>query len=182
MKGSAAVGIAVILLTLPGCASFGRASPDWPWPPEKLICPESGCTEKEALQTFLQAHFYCRAIHNYYESDGNRASASQIAISTVGSLAGAVISPISSGDAAKAWSGLSGATNAMQASIKENFSGSISAKRTKAVLDATTSALQSYDDEADATVRVRTAIKMATACSMAPAKADSAALKALAEN
>lgn len=180
MKKLTLASLVIFPLILSGCASVGRSSAVWPWPTDKQMCAGDVCTEKEALQAFLQAQYFCRSVHNYYEADGNQAGASQLAVATVGSLAGAVVAPIASGNAAKAWSGLSGATNAMQTSIKENFSGSISAKRTKAVLDATEKWQEEIKKAYDPTNKVRYAIQMATACTMAPAKADNAAFKALA--
>jgi len=179
MRGLLVAGFFSIALS--GCASFRGGGAEWPWPTDKAICVTGTCTDSEALQSYLQAHVFCRSVHNYYESGGNKASTTQLVIGGIGSLAGAVISPLSSGDAAKAWSGLSGATNALQATVKENFAGSISAKRTNAVLDATTRGEASYTAADNSTAKVMASINMATACSMAPAKADTDAIKALAQ-
>lgn len=175
-----AVGAAIACLVVTGCASFKHRDYAWPWPADQDICATVPCTDKDALDAYLQAHIFCRSVHNHYESGGNRSGAAQLAIGTVGSLAGAVISPLSSGDAAKAWAGLSGATNALQTSVKENFSGSIAANRTKAVADATVAGEGSFSKAPTSTAKVLTAIDMATACSMAPARADGEAIKALA--
>lgn len=122
---------------------------------------------------------YCRDVHNWYEASGNQTGLAQTGIGTFGVLAGSVAAPLSTGNAAKAWAGLSGATNAMQSSIKDNLSGSLAIKRTKAVLDATTLAQSKFSQAALPNDKVLVAINMAVACAMAPAAADGAAMKAL---
>lgn len=174
--------IGILSVGLAGCATFAPSqSPLWPWPEGIYPCATHPCTEDEALKAYLKAHMYCRAVHNWYERDGNRTGATQASVGTLGALAGAVASPIAKGSAAKAWAGLSGASNAMQASIKENLSGSIAAKRTKAILSATQEGEQKYAAGTDATAKVLTMIDSATACAMAPAKADGEALRALSQ-
>ena len=174
--------IAVCVFILTGCASLTGISrgAKWPWPAGNSLCADGACQDKDVLDAYLQAHIFCRSVHNYYESGGSRAGKTQIAIGAIGSLAGSVISPIANGSAAKAWAGLSGTTNALQTSVKENFSGSIAAKRTKAVADATINGETAFALAPDAKTKVIAAINMATACSMAPAKADNEAIKALA--
>lgn len=163
-----------------GCATFAPSqSPLWPWPDGTKPCAQHPCSESEALDAYLKAHMYCRAVHNWYERDGSRTGATQASVGTLGALAGAVASPLAKGSAAKAWAGLSGASNAMQTSIKENLSGSIAAKRTKAILAATEGGEGKYAAATDPTAKVLTMIDLATACAMAPAKADGEALRAL---
>ena len=172
-------------IALSGCAAIGqKSSPIWPWREgDKVKNPcESDCTDKEALNAYLQAHEFCRQVHNYYESRDNRAGFSQLIVGTVGTLAGAVIAPISSGGAARAWSGLSGATNALQTSIEDNFSGQIASKRRAAVQDATKEGGSKYATSLAATDKVIASINMAAACAMAPSKADTSVFKALGDS
>ncbi|GHC10744.1 hypothetical protein GCM10010080_27940 [Thermomonas carbonis] len=122
---------------------------------------------------------YCREVHNWYEADGSRTGLAQTGIGTFGVIAGTVAAPLSTGNAAKAWAGLSGATNAMQSSIRDNLSGSLAVKRTKAVLDATTTGQGEFSAELDPNKQVLIAINMAVSCAMAPAAADGAAMRAL---
>jgi hypothetical protein len=131
------------------------------------------------MKAYLAASMYCREVHNFYESDGSRTGIAQTGIGTFGTLAGTVAAPLSTGNAAKAWAGLSGATNAMQSSIRDNLSGSLAVKRTKAVLDATESGQAAFASATSPDKQILSAIDMAVACSMAPAAADGAAIKAL---
>ena len=177
----------VMTLAFSTCACSGlqaKKSPIWPWPkidakPPSIPCQADACTTREAMSAYLAASMYCREVHNFYESDGNRTGIAQTGIGTFGTLAGTVAAPLSSGNAAKAWAGLSGATNAMQSTIRDNLSGSLAIKRTKAVLDATKSGQKEFAAETNPTKQVLVSINMAVSCAMAPAAADGAAMKAL---
>jgi hypothetical protein len=122
---------------------------------------------------------YCRAVHNWYESDGNRAGVAQTSIGSLGIVAGSIAAPLSTGNAAKAWAGMSGAANAMQSTMRDNLAGSLSANRTRAVLQATREGQVTYAKARTSNDQVIAAFNMATECSMAPAAADSEALRAI---
>lgn len=177
MRANISITLCVLLC---GCSTFqARKTPIWPWSKTTLPCQTDFCSPREALSAFLASTMYCREVHNWYEADGSRTGLAQTGIGTFGVLAGSVAAPLSSGNAAKAWAGLSGATNAMQSSIRDNLSGSLAIKRTKSVLDATTDGQNEFAKEPDASKRVLISINMAVACAMAPAAADGAAMKAL---
>lgn len=166
-------------LSLSGCAAwFSASTPVWPWTSITKPC-EAECTETEALNAYVQANTFCREVQNYYEAGGQRAKSNQLAVGAVGSLAGAVAAPLAGGNAAKAWSGLSGATNALQASIEEAFSTTVTTNRRKAVNDAADTAASKYALAGKPNEKVIAAINMARSCAMSSAVADSAALKAL---
>ena len=178
--GMRLMSAAFCVFVFSGCAGLQpRKSPIWPWPKSTLPCQGDVCTAREGLSAYLAATMYCREVHNWYEASGDQTGLAQTGIGTFGVLAGSVAAPLSTGNAAKAWAGLSGATNAMQSSIKDNLSGSLAIKRTKAVLDATTSGQLKFSQTAHPTDQVLVAINMAVACAMAPAAADGAAMKAL---
>lgn len=168
-------------LSLSGCAAwFSASTPVWPWTSTTKPC-QAACTDTEALDAYVQANTFCREVQNYYEAGGQDAKSNKFVVGAVGSLAGAVAAPLASGDAAKAWAGLSGATNALQASIEEAFSTAVTAKRRKEVNVAADKAATAYSKANTPENKVIAAINMARSCAMSSAVADSAALKALTE-
>ncbi|HQN65372.1 MAG TPA: hypothetical protein PLR90_09745 [Methylophilus sp.] len=178
------VPIFSILPFILGCTTLKNPSAEWPWK-EKIkgadsyVCKAHPCDEKDAMNAYVDAHKFCRDVHNFYERRGNRSGISQFIVGTVGSLAGAVIAPISSGGAASAWSGLSGATNAMQSSMDEHLSGSISSKVIDAIRLAAEDGESNYSTALDYSAKVVASINMTTACAMAPSKAEKEAFHAI---
>ena len=170
-------GITCVTLTLTGCATLFGASPvGWPWE-DKPPCKTDICNAAESLNAFVAASNYCRAIQGYYESGGRKSNNAQLTVGIVGMVAGAVVAPVAQGSAAKAWSGLSGATNGLQLALEDTFSTSLSVKRRVAVVDAAASGVTAYMKEnSDYTKKVVLSVDMALQCSMAAAKADQAAL------
>lgn len=170
--------------SLSGCQTniFGAESPEWPWKniDDKTMCG-STCNPGDATREFLKAATYCRAVQNYYESGGKIATNTQLAVGAVGILAGSVIAPITKGSAAAAWSGLSGATNALQIPMQEAYSASISIKRRALIAKNAQTDLLKYTDAVDSSQKVALAIAMALNCSTGAATADAFALKALSE-
>ncbi len=168
-------------LCLQGCASVtGISSAKWPWGDGSRPCKISdACTAGDALDAFAAASDYCRSVQNYYESGGRKSDTTKFAVGAVGSLAGTVVAPIAKGTAAKAWSGLSGATNAVQLSMEETFSTSLAVKRRVAVVDAADKGSTAYMAATEPTKKVNLAIEMARKCSMAGAEADQKALQSL---
>lgn len=168
---------------LTGCASIiGANSPDWPWTGTSA-CRAAACDAKEAMDAFNAASDYCRRVQNYYEAGGQKANSNKVAIATAGTLAGSVIAPIANGTAAKAWSGLSGATNALQATMDEAFSASVSIKRRAAVVSAAQQGFKNYKSSGtDSNGQVIAAINMASECSMSSARADLHTLRVLSDD
>lgn len=179
MKKSFVVVAGCSCLFLSGCASwFNAREATWPWIKDANLCAAETCTGPETLRAYLQANSYCREVQNYYEGGGQKASSNKFAVGAVGTLAG-IASPISSGDTAAGLAGLSGATNALQTSLDETFSASVSVKRRKAVAKAVTDGANKFNAANNANAKVQAAVDMATNCSMASATADSETLKAL---
>lgn len=172
--------VLLCILLLGGCANLMSApTPRWPWPlsDKTKICEKDKCTAEEARAAYVKASEFCRNVHNYYEYGGRRANNTKLAISVTGSLAGAVIAPLASLKAAKAWAGLSGATNAIQATFDESFSSSIAVNRRAFVRAAYREGAELFDKADDNNKKVETAVKMATDCAMASARADQEALQ-----
>lgn len=176
---------ATLVFILPGCAEYslvGARGAKWPWPADKSQICSTSCNGSDALRAFTQASDYCRQVQNYYEAGGQRANGTKLGVGVIGTLAGAVIAPIAKGTAIKAWSGLSGSTNALQANLDETFSSSIAANRRAAVAQAAVQGENRFftsglsDDE-----KVAAAISMARNCSSSSAIADQKSLHALSE-
>lgn len=167
----------IAVLAISGCASMGGPKVTWPWTGD--VCSNYPCTAKDASQTYHEAIAYCRTVHNHYERFGNRRSSANLGIAAVGTLAGSVISPIAKGTSATAWSGLSGATNALQASLDESFAPAIVANRLAEIKLALTTGASSFSSATSDDSKVNAAIEMAAACGMAPGAADKKSLNAL---
>ena len=168
------------LTFLAGCANFISApTADWPWPKGAGTCKTATCDANEALVAYVKASEFCRGVQNYYESGGQRANNTKLAVGLTGTLAGAVIAPVASGKAATAWSGLSGATNGIQATFDEAFSSSLAVNRRAFVVAAVVEGDRRYQGAANENAKVIAAVSMATACANASALADREALQSL---
>lgn len=116
--------IALIILT--GCTKLGltRTSPAWPWAPGDKVkltgCLEGSCSNKDMYQAVMATLTYCREVSNHYENGGNVTDGARLGVKVFGVLAGSVFGITAGGSAAKAWSGLSGATNGIQSDLGEN--------------------------------------------------------------
>lgn len=184
MKKSVLICIGLIF-TLSGCQTnyFGAETAEWPWKKvDTTTMCSATCTPSDATRAFLLAANYCRSVQNYYESGGRMATNSQLAIGAVGVLAGSVMAPITKGTAAAAWSGLSGATNALQIPMQEAYSASISVRRRALIAHNAQEDIQKYSRENDSSKKIVLAIAMALNCSTGAATADESALKALSAN
>jgi hypothetical protein len=169
----------IVTIFISGCSATGAI---WPWKESKPCSTGTSCNSFDATNAYVAAADYCRQVQNYYERGGQRANVSKLALGAVGVLAGSVAAPIATGTTAAALSGLSGATNAFQASLDETYAGSVSIKRRDAVASASKQGSTDYNQATDDTKRVIIAINMALNCSTSSATADKAAMRALMEN
>lgn len=135
------IGLSFILS---GCASgtadqetkiIVNPSPIWPWDQKDDDdndkndsrvslngCRVKECSDNDMFAAMLATGTYCRQVSNYYENGGNINSGTRLAVKVLGVLAGSVFGITAGGSAAKAWSGLSGATNGIQADLSDNAS------------------------------------------------------------
>ena len=169
---------------LSGCAGLrGSTSTPWPWAqgaPERPVCKDMGnCRSDDALHAYMSASDYCRRLHAYYESGGRKNEGFQFGVGAAGAVAGSLIAPIAKGTAAKAWSGLSGAANAVQLSMEEAFSTSVAVRRSLKVKSAADAGAEAFTKAGNPYAAVLVAVEMARACSMAATDADAEALEAL---
>lgn len=122
----------------------------------------------------------------YTENRNFSTRVGRFGIGLIGTVAGSVIAPVTTGSTAKAWSGVSGASNALQSQMDSVFSSSNHIRRRAAIAQAARDGETKFlaeskggnSDEKSEKKRV-IAIAMATACETAAAGADQQALEAL---
>lgn len=194
MMTSKALIVAVVLtFSLSGCTTFqrltGAQTPVWPWTESGIIgaCPNSNqsleCTDLDALNTYVKAMEFCRAVHNFYENGGAVAKSAKFGVGVLGTLSGAVLAPVTTGSASTAFASLSGATNGVQTSLEESFSSSFNLSKQIAVADEGRNGMNEYNSAKTAALsnneKVGLAIGIAYKCSVAANKTDSAVIAAL---
>lgn len=177
--------VAYILFFVSGCAMFTK-EPDFPWNADNLPCyaatATGTCTAKDALQAYTLARAYCHKLSRSYEDGGDFVNSSTFAIGGIGTLAGAVFSPLAGGGAKTAWSGLSGSANALQTALNTNFSNAVNARRRAEIGNSGAAARDQVSREKkNPTMQVFAAIDMAYDCKMAIGRADVAVIQAINE-
>lgn len=178
------LGVAVLLS---GCMGMrGQTAVKWPWADRdgtvRSVCAKPSCDASEALRAYMEASQFCRNVAIYYENGGKTSGLSQFAVGTIGVLAGSVAAPIAQGTAATAWSGLSGATNALQIPMEQTFSASLATTRQNAVVVAAANGAAAYREAGtDSNKQALAALNMALECSLAPSRADQEALRSLSD-
>ncbi|WP_336333200.1 hypothetical protein [Pseudomonas putida] len=101
-------------------------SPNWPWKKPRsdidlTSCRAGGeCSFDDVYSSIIATGTYCREVSNYYENGGNINSNTRLGVKVLGVLAGSVFGITAGGSAAKAWSGLSGATNGIQSDLSDS--------------------------------------------------------------
>lgn len=161
---------------LSGCVGEFAKTPDWPW--EKPPCT-GACSDDAAVQAYSDAITYCSKIQEYYYRGGKYIAGGRFATAAVGTLAGAVLAPITSGAASTAWSGISGSSNALQASMDDNFAQAAAIRRRASVAEAGKAGILAYMNATTPSSKVTIAVSMAFNCSVAGAAADSSSLRAI---
>lgn len=134
------------------------------------------CQIEDIVPAYNNAMRVCRDLQAYYEQHGSYSKAGHMTLATLGSLAGAVFSPISKGSTAVAWSGFSGSVNALQSTWDQQFSYAIIVKIRMAIAKASDDTFKHLSEislgDADPSKEVLEANIMAHKCLMAPAKAE----------
>lgn len=158
-----------IMSSLLGCMNIPDKVVDftaieWPWPKNEY--------PKDHKTAYMEATAYCVKLQQYYAAGGSSGKAARFGLSTLGTLAGAVFSPLASGSAAVAWSSFSGATNALQMSYDQSFDYTLVLARRAMIDKAMTEGKTAYEREQDDLKRTNAAIDMASNCAMAPARID----------
>lgn len=173
-----------IFLCASGCSMFTK-EPNFPWTEDNLPCSKAKvadtCDKTEVLRAYTLARAYCHQLSRKYEDGGDLINSSTFAIASVGTLAGAVFSPLAEGGAKTAWSGLSGSANALQTTLNTNFSNAVNARRRAEISNSGASAKDQISRETDHTKQVLAAVDMAYDCKMAVGRADVAVILALNE-
>jgi len=185
MLSKRSIFLIAMVLSLTGCKTITqRSTAKWPWLTEEgtfTLCKEdSKCKEQDVLLAFGMASKFCREVHNFYESRGQAGLGTKASVGIVGTLAGAVVAPLTHGSATKAWAGLSGASNAMQTQVDDALSNALALKRQAAIADAVKTGTNKFYDHGDnPTKQVISAIMMSNGCWLASGKADQEAIQAL---
>jgi hypothetical protein len=164
-----------------GCATHAyRKTTAWPWH-ERAPCAKDQCSPLEAMAASNDANEFCRSVHNYYERGAFGASSSRLFLAGLGAVAGSVVPPLAKGSAKDAWAGLSGSTNALQTSLDQAFSTAMAVKSRAKVAEVADTAAGKVASETTDNARVMASIDMARQCSMASARAQQEALKAMSQ-
>lgn len=174
-----------VLLSVSGCAMFTR-EPDFPWTAEDLPCSTANepreCDANDVVKAYTLARAYCLQLSKSYEDGGDFVSSSTFLIAGVGTLAGAVFSPLAEGGAKTAWSGLSGSANALQTAMNTSFSNAVNSRRRAEIGNSGAAAKDQVSRaKGDHTMQVFATIDMAYDCKMAIGRADVAVIQALNE-
>jgi hypothetical protein len=164
-------------ILLSGCV--GDFAPTPPWPFESPPCPKA-CTDIDAEKAYSDAITYCSKTQEYFYRGGKYIAGGRFATAAVGTLAGAVLAPITSGAASTAWSGISGSSNALQASMDDNFTQAAAVRRRASVSEAGKTGILAYSNATTPGSKVTIAVSMAFNCSVAGASADASSLQAIA--
>lgn len=180
-----AVIAAGVATSLTGCAVFQRPTAAWPWGdyPCSLAAAENttgACKDDEdrALAMFIKSSEFCRAVHNRYEAGANQAGLAQSAVSVIGTAAG-IVAVATTGTASKAFSAMSGSTNAMQLAMSNALSATAELKRQSAVGAAASEWGGTFRNAPNFKTKQIVAIEMANQCWLASAKAEQQVLQAI---
>ncbi|MGX5834293.1 hypothetical protein ACWIJ6_09125 [Aeromonas piscicola] len=170
--------LATFMTTLTGCSTVpdklaDSASIDWPWPDN----PDNpgNSISANAQTEYLKATAYCVKLQQYYAAGGSSGKAAKFGLAALGTMAGAVFAPIATGSAAIAWSGFSGATNALQLSYDQSFDYALVTARRAQIQIEMKKGQKAYEKKPT----VLNAINLASRCAMAPAQVDQAFMATL---
>ncbi|WP_155950888.1 hypothetical protein [Rhodanobacter sp. OR87] len=146
---------------------------------QPYLCSTSTCQDNDVLRAVSRALDQCTATQNLYERRGFHSKTAQFVVAIVGSLAGAVAAPISKGSGVKAWAGLSGAANGIQAQLDEQYSYAVTVQDRVAVANAMQVGEVHIRSAGTRFEQIREANIMENECRQAAAKADAAILQAI---
>ena len=173
--------LAGALLALSGCASvnsqfFPKAEePKW----SSLCKDEPSTSDSCARRAYERAMTYCVAKQAEYQDFDLATNQFRFGIGTVGAIAGAVVAPLASGTAAKAWSGLSGATNGIQTGYDQAFSAARETNRRAALASLIDDFGAHYAPDDTPDRRYAMSVLYASKCAASAGAADAKAIKAI---
>ena len=176
---------ACALLALSGCAAINdkiyppAVAPDW-----SAICKDEATCKPEdrARRSYEAAMKYCVDKQDEYQKFDFTTSQFRFGIGTVGALAGAVVAPIASGTAAKAWSGLSGAANGIQTGYDQAFSAARETNRRNELGTLINNFGAEYLKPHTADEHYVLSVLYASKCAASAGAADAKAIKAMVSN
>ena len=117
--------VAGVAILTSACSSIRSPGvPSNPWLGSTAACSGSDanreCTFSEAVNAVAKSQAYCMDLREYYERGGEVTGSQRLFVGIFGSLAGSVFAITAGGTAAKAWAGLSGATNGIQTQLDQS--------------------------------------------------------------
>lgn len=125
--GALNTGVALCLVAgLGACSSFKPVGvPSHPWAgfvggQGTLCAVNDKCSQSEAVGAIAKAQVYCMELRETYERGGHVSAGQRLFVGVLGTLSGSVFAATAGGTAAKAWAGLSGATNGIQTQIDQS--------------------------------------------------------------
>lgn len=155
MRTARVVTAVIGVLILGGCETFKPstyARPEWPWAKNEKCASVTGC---DITLIFNQASQHCAAMMRYAENRNFNTRVGRFGIGLIGTVAGSVIAPVTTGSTAKAWSGVSGASNALQSQMDSVFSSSNHIRRRAAIAQAAREAKLEFLAESSAEKKTR---------------------------
>lgn len=180
-----ALAFVCVCLSVGGCGTFST-EPPFPWSKDDLPCSDNenqirDCEKKDVLKAYTLARAYCHKLASSHEDGGDLINSSTFAIASIGTLAGAVFSPLAEGSAKTAWSGVSGSANALQTAMNTSFSNAVNARRRDEIGKAGVEYKTQITGVGDPRKQVFAAMDMAYDCKMAVGRADAAVVRAISE-
>ncbi len=149
-----------------------KAGPDWP------DC--SAATDDCRQRIFRTTIAYCQRLQGDYQSDSLFNTRTSLFLGALGMLSGGVLSPIASGSAKTAWSGLSGVINGVQTNFQASFGALQEANRRAKISGYLDAFKTEYMAETSPAHPYELSVYYAGKCSTAGAVADQETLSALA--
>lgn len=179
MRPDKAAGSIVLACLVCACQSIGGAKRS-----DLSLAPyecQHECSPDDGVKAFAQALRICTASQNYYERGGFISKTARLVVAAVGTLAGTVAAPLAKGSGSDAWSGLSGATNALQTEFDQAFSNAVYVQIRAGVNDARRAGIDAFEKKVEPPDKVNAANAMAEACRTASADVEKEILLKLAE-
>ncbi|MDV7375004.1 hypothetical protein ACT4WW_02670 [Acinetobacter baumannii] len=165
------VTVILSLLIIHPTTAFSKNT-KWPWKDKQTICSQdnSSCTAKEAFSTLSTATEYCVNLYQEFDKHTVRGKKYSGIIGFIGTIFG-VAGATTTGTASTWFSGLSGTSNAFQASTNDIMVTSVTQASLTSIQEMVyiyNVAIQQQIEKKNYDTAVMTAMNMASQCRFAP--------------
>lgn len=165
------VTVILSLLIINSTTAYSKNT-KWPWKDNKTICSEdnSSCTAKDAFSTLSTATEYCVNLYQEFDKHTVRGKRYSGIIGFIGTIFG-VAGATTTGTASTWFSGLSGTSNAFQASTNDIMVTSVTQASLTSIQEMVyiyNVAIQQQIEKKNYDTAVMTAMNMASQCRFAP--------------